>query len=78
MGLRKSVTVTREVEIQQLARKLGTEIFVADNPAEALDIAGTANPDLIIFDSQFTPDHIRQFLDKSLKSNNRRVCRRFN
>ena len=70
MGLRKIVTVTREVEIQQLARKLGTEIFVADNPAEALDIVGTANPDLIIFDSQFTPDHIRQFLDKSLKSNN--------
>ena len=70
MGLRKIVTVTREVEIQQLARKLGTEIFVADNPAEALEIVGTANPDLIIFDSQFTPDHIRQFLDKSLKSNN--------
>ena len=39
LNLRSVVTVGREVEVQQLARQVGLEIFVADDITEALDIA---------------------------------------
>jgi two-component system, NtrC family, response regulator AtoC len=60
--LRKIVVATREADVQQLARQIGQEIFVADNIAETLDIAETVQPDLIIFDHNFSPEHIRHFL----------------
>jgi len=64
MVLRRIVTISKEPEIQQLARQVGQEVFVADDPTEALDIAETTNPDLIIFDHRFLPAHICEFLDK--------------
>ena len=70
MNLRSVVTVGREVEVQQLARQVGLEIFVADDITEALDIAQTANPDLILFDHQFSPDCIRKFLGTTDKNSN--------
>jgi len=74
MVLRRIVTVSKEPEIQQLARQVGQEIFVADDLAEALDITETTNPDLIIFDHRFTPAHIREFLDKTSLTNLRVVA----
>jgi DNA-binding NtrC family response regulator len=73
MVLRRIVAVSKEPEIQQLARQVGQEIFVADDPAEALDITETTNPDLIIFDHRFTPAHIREFLNKTSLTNLRIV-----
>ncbi len=70
MSLRKIVAVTKEAQIQQLARQISPEVLVADDLADALDIVGTVNPDLIIFDSQFTPAHIHRFIALSLKNNN--------
>ncbi len=69
MALRRIVVVSRQVEIQQLARKVAQETFVADDLADALDITETANPDLVVFDHQFSPPHIREFLDILLKHN---------
>lgn len=68
MSLRRVVAVTKKVEIQQLAQQAGQEIFVADDPAEALDIVKTVEPDLILFDHQFKPCHIREFLDATHKN----------
>jgi two-component system, NtrC family, response regulator AtoC len=61
--LRRIVVTSRESEIQQLARQVGQEIFVADNINETLDITETVQPDLIIFDHNFTSEHIRHFLN---------------
>jgi len=62
MRLRRIVVVSREAEVQQLARQVAQEIFVADDLAEALDIVETVNPNLILFDHRFSPSHIREFL----------------
>ncbi len=63
MNLRIVVAVTKETHIQQLARRIGQDIFVADNIAEAIDIIQTVSPDLILFDYHFTPRHIHEFLN---------------
>jgi len=63
MSLRRIVAVSKEAELQQLARQVGQEIFVADNLDEALDIVETVNPDLILFDHRFHPAGIREFLN---------------
>jgi DNA-binding NtrC family response regulator len=41
---------------------------VADDLSEAVDITRTVNPDLLVFDNRFSPDHIRQFLDTTDKN----------
>jgi transcriptional regulator with PAS, ATPase and Fis domain len=66
--LRRIVVVSKQAELQQLAQQVGQEIFVADDLAEALDIVETVNPELTVFDDSFTPDHIREFLDKLVPS----------
>jgi DNA-binding NtrC family response regulator len=68
MTLRRIVAVSKEAEVQQLARQVGQEIFVADNLNEALDIAETVNPDLILFDHWFHPTGIREFLNMTEKN----------
>jgi DNA-binding NtrC family response regulator len=68
MTLRRIVAVSKEAEVQQLARQVGQEIFVADNLNEALDIVETVNPDLILFDHWFHPTGIREFLNMTEKN----------
>jgi len=68
MSLRRIVAVSKEAEVQQLARQVGQEIFVADNLDEALDIVETVNPDLILFDHCFHPAGIREFLNMTEKN----------
>lgn len=68
MTLRRIVVVSSRQQVQQLARQVSQEMFVADDLTEALDITGTVNPDLLVFDSRFSPDHIRQFLDTTDKN----------
>ena len=70
MGLRRIVVASRDADIQKLARQAGQEIFVADDLLEALDIIQNVEPDLVIFDHQFTPEHIRQFFDSSNQASN--------
>jgi len=61
MTLRRTVAVSRETQIHELARQVSRQVFTADNIAEASDIIRTADPDLILFDDRFSSD-IRQFL----------------
>ena len=68
MILRRIVAVSKEAEVQHLARRLGQEIFIADDLAEALDIIETVSPDLVIFDARFGPGHIREFFDTTDKN----------
>ena len=63
MSLRRIVVVSKEAPVKQLAQKVGQEIFVADDPAEALDIVETVGPNLILFDHRFCPSHIHEFHD---------------
>ena len=73
MGLRRIVVASRDADVQELARQAGQEIFVADDLIEALDIIQNVEPDLVIFDHQFTPEHIRQFFDSSRQTSNLHV-----
>jgi DNA-binding NtrC family response regulator len=68
MTLRRIVVVSSRQQAQQLARQITQEMFVADDLADALDIIETVNPDLLVFDNRFSPDHIRQFLDTTDKN----------
>jgi DNA-binding NtrC family response regulator len=63
MILYKIVVVSRKSHVQQLARQIGQQVFVADDPAEALDIIETIHPDLILFDDCFGPAQIREVID---------------
>ena len=64
MTLSSIITVGREVEIQQLAMKVGENVFVADDMAEALDAVKRVNPDLILFDHRFEKGAITDFIDR--------------
>lgn len=59
--------MSRDPEIQRLAQKHGREVFGADDLADALQIVKTVNPNLILFDRRFNPNHIREFLEKADK-----------
>ena len=67
MSIRRIVVVSKEAQVTQLAQQVGQEIFVADDPAEALDIVKTVEPNLILFDHRFGPNHIREFYEMSHK-----------
>lgn len=68
MLLHRVVAVSKHVEIQQAARCVGKDVYVADEPAECVDIVGTVNPDLVVFDDQWAPSQIREFVSAA-KSN---------
>ncbi|MFZ2146828.1 MAG: sigma-54 dependent transcriptional regulator [Sedimentisphaerales bacterium] len=68
MSLRRIVVVSKDREVQQMAREYGQEVFGADNLADALDIVQTVNPDLMLFDHRFGPSHIHEFRDKADKN----------
>jgi len=67
MNLRRVVAVTRETQIQQLARSVGQEIFIADDITESVDIVQTVGPDLILFDHHCTQRQIHEFLETTHK-----------
>ncbi|MBN2136655.1 MAG: sigma-54-dependent Fis family transcriptional regulator [Sedimentisphaerales bacterium] len=66
MTLNKTVAVSRETEVHELARKVSRQVFMADNIAEASEIIEKRDPDLILFDKKFSPD-IRTFLSTADK-----------
>lgn len=68
MSLRRIVSIGKNPEVQRLAQQFGREIFGADDLTDALDIVRTVNPNLILFDHGFSPDHIRKFLDMADKN----------
>ncbi len=67
MVLRRIVVLSRHTRIRELARSLAQQALVADDPAEAVDIATTVNPDLILSDDLLQADEIRLILDTTDK-----------
>ena len=67
MGItfKRVIAVSKNSWIHQLARKVGKEVFVADDVVEALDIAYTINPDLVVFDSRNNPDSVARFITET-------------
>jgi len=61
MSLRRTVALSRQAEIHELARQVSREVFTADTIAEASDLIEASNPDLVLLDRRFSP-HIEQFL----------------
>jgi DNA-binding NtrC family response regulator len=62
MCLRRVVAVTRQADIQLLAKRVGKQAFVADDLSEALDIVETIRPDLIVLDDEFGPADTQKFI----------------
>ncbi len=65
MKIGKFVAVTKDRDTQHLAQRYGEEVFGADDPAEALDIIQTVEPDLILYDHRFGPNPISEIVDRS-------------
>ncbi len=65
MVLRRIVVISKHIEIQQLAGRIGQQVLVADDAVEAADIAMTVAPDLILLDNLTQPSDIRRILDTS-------------
>lgn len=62
MLLQKIVVSSRTADIQHLARRFGREVYIADDPADCLDIAGTVRPDLVVFEDQWSPARLGDFI----------------
>jgi DNA-binding NtrC family response regulator len=68
MVQRRVLVVSRHNEIQQLGRRFAQEVLVADDIAEAMDIATTVEPDIILLDGVSQPAEIRSILDATDKN----------
>jgi|GEM_PF-156687 len=65
MVLRRIVVISKHTELQQLAGRIGQQVLVADDAVEAVDIATTVAPDLILMDDLAQPSDVRRVLDAS-------------
>jgi DNA-binding NtrC family response regulator len=65
MVLHRIVVISKQAEVQQLARRIGQQVLVADDAVEAVDIAATVVPDLILLDDLLHPNDIRAIRDAS-------------
>jgi len=71
MILDKVVVISKEAQVQQLARHVARQVYAADNLAEALDLTEANNPQLALFDQHLGQDCLREFLKKT--DNNSRL-----
>ena len=66
MSLDRTVAISTEAEVYELARRVSQQVFMADTVAEASEIIETQGPDLIIFDRRFSP-HLEGLLTTAEK-----------
>jgi transcriptional regulator with PAS, ATPase and Fis domain len=59
--LKRIVALSKKDSVHQLARKIGQEVFFADDLNDALDITQSVNPQLAIFDGDISPDIVRRY-----------------
>lgn len=62
MFLRRTVAVSKQPEIHKLADSVTDQLYVADHPKEALEIVDTAQPELVILDSDISRTGKKTFL----------------
>jgi len=60
--LERVIAVSKKEKIHQLAQRVSQEVFVADDPNEAVDITRNVNPSLIFFDAEFSHETFYRFL----------------
>ncbi len=65
VSLHRVVTVTRDLDVQQLAQEHAHEVFGAEDPSDALQMAQRVNASLILCDYRSNPTGIREFLRKA-------------
>jgi len=65
MSLDRIVAISKDPGIQRLAQHYGREVFGADDPADALDIVQTVDPNLILLDHRFDLHHIREYFRRA-------------
>ncbi len=53
--LQRTLVVSKKHQMQQLAQEVSRHIFMADDLGEAVDLVGSIDPDLVVFDEVFTP-----------------------
>ncbi|MCE5340907.1 MAG: sigma-54 dependent transcriptional regulator [Planctomycetaceae bacterium] len=70
MMLNNVITVGKDSQLLQLAGQFGREVFSAEDINEALDIVKRANPELIIFSSQFDVVDVRKIIGVLNKKSN--------
>ena len=61
--LQRTLVVSKKHQMQKLAQEVSRQIFTADDLGEALDLAGSIDPDLVVFDEGVTPQHVEAFLE---------------
>jgi len=65
MNSHKFVVVTKDRDTQGLAQRYGEEVFGADDPDEALDIAQIVEPDLILYDHRFGREQMEKLVNQT-------------
>jgi DNA-binding NtrC family response regulator len=70
MSLKTVVVVGRSAEMQSLAQQVSSTVFAADNLVEAVDVVERVNPDLVLFDSHFSPSQIAEFINITSETSN--------
>ena len=70
MVLTKIVAVSRDQNVQHLARQVGKNVFLTDDLAEVLHIVETIEPELIVLDDKFGSNRIQEFLATTDKTSN--------
>lgn len=63
--LQRTLVVSKKHQMQQLAQEVSRHIFMADDLGEAVDLVGSIDPDLVVFDEVFTPEHVEAFLNRT-------------
>jgi DNA-binding NtrC family response regulator len=67
MNVEKTVVVSRQADVHQLAGHLSLQVFVADDHSEAIDIIRTTSPDLVLFDYRENTQAVPEFINKGNK-----------
>jgi DNA-binding NtrC family response regulator len=70
MFLRRTVAVSKQAEIHSLADSVTDQLYVADHTKEALEIIDTAQPELVILDSNISKTGKKTFLITLRKNHN--------
>jgi transcriptional regulator with PAS, ATPase and Fis domain len=63
--LRRIVVVSRKSQLHDIAREIAPEVFVADDPAEGIQIVNTVTPEMILFDEMLSPEQMGDFLQQA-------------
>ena len=65
MSLRRIVVIANDPDVQLLAQPHGQEVFVTDDPMDALDVVRRVYPNLVLLDHRFGQNQIEEFFRRA-------------